>query len=304
MDRLTSLDLFIRVVETGSFSKAAEELGIAQPTATKAIAAIEQRLGARLLHRSTRGITPTEVGALYYDRCKRISSDIEDAENVAALLQGGLRGQVRISTSLAFGRRVMVPLMLRYMKSNPGLSVDLSFDDRYVNIVEQGFDLAIRMGRLSDSMLGARHLGTNPWVMVAAPSYLKQHAAPVAPADLAAHACVIYSSVQGDARWTFSTPQGEQVSIPVSGPLRSNNLSAVLAAARAGMGLALLPWYVARESVADASLQALLTDHTLPAQDVHAVFPSPRLVPAKVSSLIAFLQESLAGEWWRQPIQQ
>lgn len=302
MDRLASLDLFIRVVETGSFSKAADELGIAQPTATKAIASIEQRLGARLLHRSTRGITPTEVGALYYDRCKRISSAIEDAENVAALLQGGLSGQIRISTSLAFGRRVMVPLMLRYMKSHPGLGVDLSFDDRYVNLVEQGFDLSIRMGRLSDSMLGARHLGTNPWVMVAAPSYLEQHAAPIVPADLADHACVIYSSVQGDARWTFSAPGGEPMSIPVSGPLRSNNLSAVLAAARAGMGLAVLPWYVARESVADASLATLLTDYALPAQDVHAVYPSPKLVPAKVSSLIAFLQEALAGDWWRQPI--
>ena len=302
MDRLASLDLFIRVVETGSFSKAAEELGIAQPTATKAIASIEERLGARLLHRSTRGITPTEVGALYYDRCKRISSAIDDAENVAALLQGGLSGQIRISTSLAFGRRVMVPLMLSYMKSHPGQNVDLSFDDRYVNLVEQGFDLAIRMGRLSDSTLGARHLGTNPWVMVAAPCYLEQHAAPTVPADLAAHACVIYSSVQGDARWTLTLPTGEQVSMPVSGPLRSNNLSAVLAAARAGMGLAVLPWYVARESVADASLLALLTDHALPAQDMHAVYPSPKLVPAKVTSLIAFLQEALAGEWWRQPI--
>ncbi len=302
MDRLASLDLFIRVVETGSFSKAAEELGIAQPTATKAVASIEQRLGARLLHRSTRGITPTEVGALYYDRCKRISREIEDAENVAALLQGGLSGQVRVSTSLAFGRRVMVPLMLRYMKSHPGLSVDLSFDDRYVNLVEQGFDLAIRMGRLSDSALGARHLGSNPWVMVAAPSYLEQHAAPRVPADLAAHACVVYSSVQGDARWNLTASDGEQMSMPVTGPLRSNNLSAVLAAARAGMGLAVLPWYVARESVADASLATVLTDHMLPAQDMHAVYPSPKLVPAKVTSLIAFLQAALAGEWWSQTL--
>ena len=138
MDRLAGLELFIRVVETGSFSKAADDLGIAQPTATKAVAAIEERLGARLLHRSTRGTTPTEVGALYYEKCKRIAREIEDAENLAALLQSGVGGQLRISTSLAFGRRVMVPLVLRYMREHPGVGIDLSFDDRYVTLPDSG----------------------------------------------------------------------------------------------------------------------------------------------------------------------
>ena len=302
MDRLAGLDLFIRVVETGSFSKAADDLGIAQPTATKAIAAIEQRLGARLLHRSTRGITPTEVGALYYDKCKRIASEIEEAENLASLLQSGLRGQLRISTSLAFGRRVMVPLVLRYMHEHPGVNIDLGFDDRYVNLVEQGVDLAIRMGRLADSSLGARYLGINPWLMVAAPAYLSVHPAPRVPADLGRHACLIYSSVQGDDRWSFTGPTGEDVSVAVTGPLRSNNLSAVLSAARSAFGLAVLPWYVARESVVEGAVVPVLTDHVLPAQDVNAVFPSPKLVPSKVTSFIDFLQQALAGDWWRQAL--
>lgn len=300
MDRLAGLALFIRVVETGSFSKAAEDLGIAQPTATKAVAAIEERLGARLLHRSTRGVTPTEVGALYYDKCKRISREIEDAENLATLLQSGVGGQLRISTSLAFGRRVMVPLVLRYMSTHPGLAIDLVFDDRYVNLVEQGVDLAIRMGRLADSTLGARYLGTNPWVMVASPVYLSQHPAPQTPADLVGHNCMIYSSVQGDDRWSFTGLTGDEVSVPVTGSLRTNNLSAVLAAARAGMGLAVVPWYVARESVNDATLVPVLTDHALPAQEMHAVYPSPKLVSTKVTHFIAMLQQALAGEWWRQ----
>ena len=300
MDRLAGLDLFIRVVETGSFSKAAADLGIAQPTATKAVAAIERRLGARLLHRSTRGITPTEVGALYYEKCKRISRDVEDAENLATLLQSGMGGQIRISTSLAFGRRILVPLALRYMREHPAVRIDLAFDDRYVDLVEQGVDLAIRMGRLADSMLGARYLGTNPWVMVAAPAYLARHPAPRVPADLAQHDCVIYSSVQGDDRWSFTGPSGQEMSVPVSGRLRTNNLSAVLAATRAGMGLAVLPWYVVRESVADASVVPVLTDHVLPAQDVHAVYPSPKLVSTKVISFIGFLQQALAEGWWRQ----
>ena len=298
MDRLAGLDLFIRVVETGSFSKAADDLGIAQPTATKAVAAIESRLGARLLHRSTRGITPTEVGALYYERCKRISRDVEDAENLATLLQSGVGGQIRISTSLAFGRRIMVPLALRYMREHPAVRIDLAFDDRYVDLVEQGVDLAIRMGRLADSTLGARYLGTNPWVMVASPAYLAEHPVPRGPADLAQHQCVIYSSVQGDDRWSFTGPSGEEVSVPVSGRLRTNNLSTVLAAAGAGMGLAVLPWYVARESVGDGSVVPVLADHGLPAQDVHAVYPSPKLVSTKVTNFIAFLQLSLAGDWW------
>ena len=301
MDRMARLDLFIRVVETGSFSKAAKDLGIAQPTATKAVAAIEQRLGARLLHRSTRGITPTEVGALFYEKCKHISRDVEDAENLATLLQSGVGGQIRISTSLAFGRRIMVPLALRYMREHPAVRIDLGFDDRYVDMVEQGVDLAIRMGHLADSSLGARYLGTNPWVMVASPAYLAVHPAPRVPADLAEHHCVIYSSVQGDDRWGFTGPGGEEVSVPVTGRLRTNNLSAVLAAAREGMGLAVLPWYVARESVSDQSVVPVLADHGLPAQDMHAVYPSPKWVSTKVTSFISFLQLSLAGDWWCSP---
>lgn len=302
MDRIAGVQLFIRVVETGSFSKAASELGITQPTATKAVAAMEHRLGARLLHRSTRGVTPTEVGALYYEKCKLIARDIEEADNLASLLQSRVSGMLRISTSVAFGRRVVVPLVLRYMQQHPAVTVDVSFDDRYVNLVEQGVDLAVRMGRLADSSLGARYLGTNPWVMVAATAYLRTRGTPRKPADLGKHACLIYSSVQGDDRWNLTAPSGDEVSVVVKGPLRSNNLSAVLAAARAGMGIAILPWYVARESVADKTVQPILTDHVVPAQAMHAVFPSPKLVPSKVTSFIAFLQESLAGEWWRVPL--
>lgn len=302
MDKITGIGLFIRVVETGSFSKAAVEAGVTQPTATKAVAAMEQRLGARLLHRSTRGVTPTETGTLYYDKCKLIAREIDEADNLATLLQSRVGGMLRISTSVAFGRRVVVPLVLRYMALHPDITIDLSFDDRYVNLVEQGVDLAIRMGPMADSALGARYLGTNPWLMVAAPAYLVARGAPASAADLARHDCVVYSSVQGDDRWSLVNPAGEKQSVPVKGPLRSNNLSAVLGAARAGMGLAVLPWYVARESLLDGTVQPVLAGHLLPAQEVHAVFPSPRLVPMKVTSFSTFLQQSLAGDWWRQAI--
>ena len=298
MDRIAGIELFIRVVETGSFSKAAHEAGMTQPTATKAVAAMEKRLGARLLHRSTRGVMPSEVGALYYDKCKLIAREVEEADNLATLLQSRVGGTLRISTSVAFGRRVLIQLVLRYMQLHPEVTIDLSFDDRYVNLVEQGVDLAIRMGPMADSSLGARYLGTNPWVMVAAPAYLSSRGTPRSAADLPDHDCVVYSSVQGDDRWSLMTAGGKKLSIPVKGPMRSNNLSAILAASRAGMGLAVLPWYVARESLVDGSVVRILTDHGLPEQEVHAVFPSPKLVPLKVTSFSGFLQQALAGEWW------
>lgn len=300
MDRITALELFIRVVETGSFSKAADELHVSQPTATKQVAALEQRLGARLLHRSTRGVTPTEVGALYYDKCKSIVAQLDEADSLAALQQGSTAGTLRITTSVGFGRRVLTPLVLRYMREQTALAIDVSFDDRYVNLVEQGIDLAIRMGRLADSTLGSRYLGVNPWLMAAAPSYLASRGTPRVPADLGQHDCLIYSSVQGDERWHLTGPSGEEASVPVNGPLRSNNLSLVLAACRDGFGIAILPWYVAHDAVAAAEVQPVLIDHALPAQQMHAVFPSPKLVPSKVTGFIAFLQRALDGEWWRR----
>ena len=304
MDRITGVQLFIRIVETGSFSKASIDLGVTQPTATKHVAAVEARLGARLLNRNTRGVSATEIGALYYEKCKAIQRELDEADNLASLRQSTVGGQLRVSTSVAFGRRVLLPRALEFMRSHPQLSIDLSFDDRFVNLVEQGVDVAVRMGRLADSSLGARYLGLNPWVLVASPEYLAQHGAPLTPADVAGQACLVYSSVQGDERWHFSAAPGRADALPeavrIQGPLRSNNLSAVLAAARAGMGLAILPWYVAHASVADGTVRPLLTEYALPAQEMHAVFPSPKLVPHKVSTFIAFLQQTLGERWWEQ----
>ena len=298
MDRITGVQLYIRIVETGSFSKASADLGVTQPTATKHVAALEAKLGARLLNRNTRGVSATEIGALYYEKCKAIQRDLEEADNLASLLQSKVGGQLRISTSVAFGRRVVTPLALAFMQQHPEISIDLGFDDRYVNLVEQGIDVALRMGRLSDSSLGARYLGINPWLVGASPDYLARAGTPDAPADLARHACLIYSSVQGDDRWQFTDTDGQRISAPVQGPLRSNNLSAVLAAARAGHGLAALPWYVARESVADGSIRPVLERYALPVQELHAVYPSPKLVPSKVAAFISFLQQALGERWW------
>ena len=298
MDTVAGIRLFLRVVETGSFSKASVDLGITQPTATKHVAALEARLGARLFHRSTRGVTPTELGAAYYDKCKQIARQLDEADNLALLMQSRLGGTLRIGTSVAFGRRVLTPMVLQFMKLHPALQIELSFEDRYVNLVEQGVDVALRMGRLADSQLGARYLGLNPWVVVAAPAYLAEHGTPRQPADLARHDALVYSTVQGDERWHFTASDGQPVVVAVHGPLKSNNLSALLSAARAGQGVALLPRYVAHASLQSGAVLPLLEKWSLPTQELHAVFPSPKLLPSKVRSLCDFLAPRFASQWW------
>ncbi len=298
MDSLQAVKMFVRVVELGSFSKAAVELGIGQPAVTKQVARMEKQLGARLLHRSTHGVTATEVGALYYEKCRVIAHHVEEADSVAALTQSQMRGALRISTAVAFGRRVLGPLLMQFMRAHPDLQVDLGVEDRYVDMIEQGVDVAIRMGRLADSSLGARHLGLNPWVLVAAPGFLRGRASPARPQDLASRDCLIYSTVQGDARWHFAGPGGQAESVAVRGPLRSNSLSILLEAAVGGMGVAALPRYVAHAALARGAVVPLLDAWSLPAQEIHAVYPSPRMVPLKVSGLVDWLQARFEGEWW------
>lgn len=300
MDRITSMQLFVRAVEAGSFSRAAADLQLTQPTVTKQVAALERHLGTRLLHRNTRGLSVTEVGALYYEKCKALLEQFEETESVVNAHQGEIRGTLRIATSVAFGRRVVTPLVMDFMKRHPLLAIDLSFEDTYVDLVARGVDVALRMGRLADSSLGARYLGTNPWVMVASPGYVKKHGAPRSPAELAQHNVLIYSTVLGDDRLHFVAANGRRSSVAVRGTLRSNNLSAILAGVRAHLGVAALPLYVAATSLADGKVVPVLVDHTLPAQEIHAVYPAPRQVPAKVDALIAFLQDKFHDAWWER----
>ncbi|MEY4726472.1 MAG: hypothetical protein RLZ36_1099 [Pseudomonadota bacterium] len=298
MERIQAIKLFVRVVDLGSFSKAAAEAGVGQPAVTKQISRMEKQLGARLLHRTTHGVSPTEIGLLYYDKCKLIWHHVDEAESVGTLLQTQAQGTLRISSSVAFGRRVMAPLVMEFMRMNPQLQIELNCDDRYVNLVEQGVDVAIRLGKLADSTLGATYLGLNPWVMVASPTYLKAHGRPKKPQDLNKHDALIYSSVQGDERWQLAGGDGKRASVPVRGRLRSNNLSMLLMAARQGLGIAALPRYVADEALRKRDVQSVLDDWHLPQQEVHAVFPSPRLVPAKVKLFTSWLQGQFGPQWW------
>ncbi len=292
------MKLFIRIVDLGSFSKAAAEAGMGQPSATKLIAQLEKQLGSRLLHRSTHGVSPTEVGTLYYNKCKLITHHVEEVETLAALMQSQIQGALRISTTMDFGRRVLAPLVLRFLQLNPKVQIDLLFDDHLVNMVEQGIDVAIRMGRLVDSTLGSRYLGLNPWSVVASPDYLARRGQPLSPADMVSHDALIISTVQNDSRWHFNGVNGDMLTVLLKGPMRSNNKSALSLAACAGLGIAALPTYVVYESLESGALVKLLNGWTLPTQEIHAVYPSPLMVPAKVSGFIEWLQEQLSDTWW------
>ncbi|TAF99754.1 MAG: LysR family transcriptional regulator [Betaproteobacteria bacterium] len=298
MTSFQAMKLFVRVVDLGSFSKAAADLGIGQPSATKLISQLETALGSRLLYRSTHGVSPTELGAVYYEKCKLISHHVEEAETLAALMQSHIQGGLRISTTMDFGRRVLAPLATRFLQLNPKVQIELLFDDHLVDMVEQGIDLAIRMGRLADSSLGAKYLAQNPWSVVASPEYLARRGHPAEPKALLEHDALVISTIQKDARWHFFDPHGEESVFHVKGPLRSNNKSALMEAACAGLGIAALPTYVVHHAVQDGALVKLFDNWALPTQQIHAVYPSPRMVPAKVTSFVQWLHEQLAGDWW------
>ena len=298
MDRIDGFRLFVRVVETGSFSRAAADLGVTQPTVTRQIAALEQRLGVRLVNRNTRRLSVTDAGRLYYERAKALLDLVEETEHIALDRQTTLAGRMRIATSVAFGRRVVTPLILEFMKTHPEIEIDLRCDDAFVDLVAQGIDVSVRLGRLADSSLAAKPLGVNPWVLVAAPAYLSKRPAPTEPQDLGRHDVLVYSSVHSDDQLHFTHPRRERASVRVRGPFRCNNLSSLLAAACDGFGIAALPMYVAGESLARGELEQLLTGYTLPSQEIHAVFPSPKLVPSKVTTFVEHLKAHFASPDW------
>lgn len=298
MDRIDSYRLFVRVVETGSFSRAARDLQVTQPTVTRQVAALEERLGVRLFNRNTRRLSLTDDGRLCYTRAQQLLETFDETETIARDARTALRGRIRIATSIAFGRRVVTPLLLQFMREHPQLQIDLSCEDAYVDLVAKGVDLSLRLGKLRDSSLAARRLGFNPWVVVAAPVYLECAGTPRRPEDLARHNVLVYSTVFPDDTLTFEHERQGRVSVRVQGSLRSNNLSALLAAVRDGFGIAALPGYVAASTLKRREIVSVLSGFALPGQDIHAVYPSRRLVSARVAALVDFMASAFRPADW------
>lgn len=294
MDRLAAMETFVYVVETGSFSAAARRLNIGQPAVSKTIAHLEARLAVRLLLRSTRGLTPTEAGLAFFERSKRAIEEADEADNAARGAASGLTGNLRICAAVTFGRLHIVPHLGPFLDKNPGLDIDLMLDDRNVNLVEEGVDIALRMGDLSDSGLTARKIAECRRLVVGTPAYFEKQGDPTCPADLSKHQAVIYT-LGGGASWQFRNGTDDQ-SVIITGRIRVNAAEGLRAAVLAHQGLTVASEWMFAPELANGAVREVMTDWTLPNQDLWAVFPTGRMASAKARAFVEYVQGLLAKE--------
>ncbi|QQN67387.1 LysR family transcriptional regulator [Bradyrhizobium diazoefficiens] len=303
LDRFQGIQVLLKVVELGSLSSAARALQMSPTMATKHIAAIEQRLGVRLLHRTTRKVTPTEIGRSYVRAAERILADLQEAEAAAAADKLVVRGLLRVNVPVSFGASEIAPLLNDLSKVHPALTVDLGLNDRLIDLVEEGWDLAIRIGRLQDSPMIARRLAPCQLAVCASPTYLRKHGRPKKVTDLKDHRCLGYtlSHAVGPNSWSFAS--GGDLRVPISGPLRAGNGDALVAAAVAGMGVVYQPTFIVANAVADGKLEIIELDQPpFDIGNIYAVYPPNEHLPAKVRVFIDFLIKRFAGTppWQRR----
>ena len=288
MDRFTAMGLFVRIVETGSFSAVAREMNMTQPTVSKQLTALEKQLKTRLLNRSTRQLSLTEAGAAYFDSSKRILDTVTEAEANLGLLQTQLTGVLRINSSIGLGQMYLGPLVLKFQEMHPGLMIDLAYADRFVDLVEEGIDVAIRIGKLLDSGLSARRIGTSERCLIATPGYLKKHGVPKTPQDLVDHNCILYAYLSTGSEWVFG--KDGETRVKVSGTLRANNGEAIRQAVMADIGIAASPAWLIQDDLKSGRVQELLKDFAPPPGEINAVYPSGRHVSAKVRAFTEFVK--------------
>jgi len=291
MDRLAAMETFVCVVETGSFSAAARRLNIGQPAVSKTIAQLEKRLAVSLLLRSTRGLTPTEAGLAFFERARRAIDEANEADNAARGSAGGLRGNLRISAAVTFGRLHVVPQLGPFLDQHPQLNIDLMLDDRNINLVEEGIDVALRMGPLSDSSLTARKIADCRRVVLGTPAYFARHGEPSHPADLVQHQGIVYN-LSGGATWTFIRGN-EQQTQTLTGRLRVSAAEGLRAAVLADQGLAIASQWMFAPELASGAVRAVMSDWALPDQDLWAVFPTGRRVSAKTRVFVEYMENLL-----------
>ena len=291
MDRFQAMSAFVRVVDTGSFSAAARQIGVGQPALSKTVAQLEDRLQVRLLLRSTHGLTPTEAGVRFYERARAALREADEAEQDARGAGAGLSGRLRVSAATTFARLFIVPRLPDFLARHPALDIDVILDDRMVDLVAEGIDLALRMGNLDDSAAVARRLARGKRSVIATPAYLARAGAPRLPADLAAHQAIVYSPL--GPHWTFRQA-GTEASVTVSGRLRVSAAEGLRAAVLADMGLAIASDWMFAPELADGSVERVLPDWTLPPLDLWAVFPTGRMATTKARAFADFVQAMLA----------
>ncbi len=285
MDKLTTMAAFLAVIDKGSFTAAGEHLGLSRAVVSKYVMQLEADLGARLLYRTTRTHSLTDIGREYVPRCRAILADVADADDCANEASGAVRGRLRINAPLSFGTRQMGSMMAQFCRAYPLVRIDLELNDRFVDVVDEGFDVALRIGRLSDSSLIARKIVDMPMVTCAAPNYLDAMGRPDHPDALKHHACLLYGQGSRHVPWQF-TKQGEDMDVRVSGPLASNNGDVLADAARAGLGIVQSPYFIVADDLQAGHLEAILPDWQQSDLSLSAVFPSKRFLSARVRVFI------------------
>jgi DNA-binding transcriptional LysR family regulator len=289
MDRFTGLEVFAKVVEGANFAAAGRHLGISPAMVTKHVQTLEERLGVRLLNRTTHRVSATEAGKSYYEHCLRILAELEEADGTARDLQTAPRGLLKVTAPVSFGTRQLAPEIAEYLVLYPGISIDLSLEKSYVDLLEKRFDLAIRLGHLPSSSLIARKLGEVETILCASPGYLQKYGAPQLPGDLDTHNCLLYTNAAPQSVWTLVDQSGKQAAVRVSGRFITNGIDAICALALKDAGVALVPDYLAADDLTAGRLLRLLPGYATQATPIYAVYPHSRNLSAKAKTFIDFL---------------
>lgn len=288
MDHLNAIKVFLQVVETGSFTAASERLGLSRAATSKYVSQLESHLGGRLLHRSTRHISLTESGRLYYEQCHDILQNLDEAEAAVSGLSQEPRGSLRVSAPTNFASLHLMPLVTRFMQDYPELKVEMVCSDRLVDLVDEGFDMAIRITYKPEGNLIYRRLAPCRHVIVASPAYLETNPAPATPEDLQQHTCLLYSYTAG-SQWPFFK-NGEDYSVRVEGAFKSDSPDALTRAAIAGLGITMLPTFMAMEPINKGELVRILPDYESLEVQIYAAYASRRFLPAKIRLFIEYLK--------------
>jgi len=301
MRDLNDMVTFARVVEARSFSKAAQRMGASKSRVSKAIAKLERSLHARLLNRSTRGLSLTEVGAAFYEHCRRIADEAEQAVEVVSQLHAEPRGVLKLTAPVAFGTLHVAPALPEFLGQHPDLAIDMTITDRMVDLVEEGYDVALRIVREPDLNLVARKLAPVRRVACATPEYFKRRGVPKTPQDLKHHNCLHYTYFSAQGEWHFRGPGGD-ISVPLSGDLRINDDEALSQAVLGGLGVALLPTFLIGKELQAGRLQAVLSDYVPLDRHIYAVHLQSIHLPPKVRAFIDFLRARFGPEpYWDRP---
>jgi len=299
LDSLSDMSVFVQVVDAGSFTVASEKLGMSKSVVSKYVSRLEDRLGARLLNRTTRKLSLTEAGRGFYERSQRILEEINEAEAEVTRLQDHPRGRLRINAPMSFGILHIAPALPDFIAQFPQISVDMNLDDRKLDVIEEGFDVSVRIAELPDSSLVAKRLGPCRHLVVASPAYLDRHGTPTSPDDLGKHKILTFSYQESTYLWHFLSRDNQIISTAVEGTVQTNNSLAIREALLGGLGIARIPTFVVGRDIQEGRLTPLLVDYKILEMSIYLVYPVRRHLSPKVRAFVDFMASRICGEpYW------